>query len=140
MSQPPVTLELDDTLDVAEDVMALGHLRHIPVTVDGKLCGIVSQRDLLRASVSSLLTTREEQRRALEGIRVREVAVCDVVTIGPDEPIAHAAAILAEKKIGCMPVVLAGELIGIVTETDLLRALAPGSVTVRMSEEPEWPT
>ena len=91
----------------------------------------------MRASVSSLLTTPTGQRRLLRTVSVREVATRNVVTIGADEPISRAAALMLERKIGCLPVVERGELVGIVTETDLLRALTPGTVTVRVPAEPE---
>ena len=136
MSAPAITLDLDDTLDVAEDVMTLGNVRHIPVTSRGKLVGIVSQRDLLRASVSSLLGSPEEGRRLLKMIPVRQFAHEDPFVIEPAAPLSRAAALMCEHKVGCLPVVLGGKLLGVVTTTDLLRAQVSGNVTFRRQPDP----
>ncbi|HEX5066693.1 MAG TPA: CBS domain-containing protein [Myxococcota bacterium] len=123
MQREVATLREDDQLTVADDVMRLGQVRHMPVLAGEKLVGIVSNRDLLAASLTSALQFGARERRAfLRSVEVREVMTKDVVSVGPDMPIAKAARILIERRIGCLPVVKGEELVGLVTETDLLRA------------------
>jgi CBS domain-containing protein len=123
MQREVATLREDDQLTVADDVMRLGQVRHMPVLAGEKLVGVVSNRDLLAASLTSALEFGARERRAfLRSVEVREVMTKDVVSVGPDMPIAKAARILIERRIGCLPVVKGEELVGLVTETDLLRA------------------
>jgi CBS domain-containing protein len=124
MQREVATLRETDQLTVADDVMRLGRVRHMPVLAGEKLVGVVSNRDLLAASLTSALEFGARERRAfLRSVEVREVMTRDVVSVGPDMPIAKAARILIERRIGCLPVVKGDDqLIGLVTETDLLRA------------------
>jgi CBS domain-containing protein len=124
MQREVATLREEDQLTVADDVMRLGSVRHMPVLAGEKLVGVVSNRDLLGASLTSALEFGARERRAfLRSVEVREVMTRDVVSVGPDMPIAKAARILIERRIGCLPVVKGDDqLIGLVTETDLLRA------------------
>ena len=124
MGSEIVTLAAADRLDLADDVMRLGHLRHIPVLDDGRVVGIVTHRDLLAASLSKALAFDPKQRRTfLHSVDVGEVMIRDVVTVAPDATLGEAAALLLGRRIGCLPVVKPdGTLVGLVTETDLLRA------------------
>jgi len=124
MESEIVTLAASDRLDLADDVMRLGHVRHIPVLDDGRVVGIVTHRDLLAASLSKTLAFDPKQRRTfLHSVDVGEVMTRDVVTVAPDATLGEAAGLLLGRKIGCLPVVKPdGTLVGLVTETDLLRA------------------
>ena len=124
MQREFATVRSDERLDFVDDVMALGRVRHMPVVDDGKLVGIVSQRDLLAASLSRVLEfDRQERRTFLRSIDVREVMSSRPITVPPATPLRDAAALMLRHKIGCLPVVgPGGEAIGLVTETDLLRA------------------
>ena len=120
-----VTISPDDSLSTAQDIMTLGGVRHLPVVRAGQLIGIVSQRDLLRASLSNLISFGSDQRQAfLQAVEIRRVMSSPPVIIEPDAPAERAALVLAERKIGCLPVMQEDELIGILTETDLLRYFA----------------
>jgi CBS domain-containing protein len=125
MQSEVVTLAAGDRLDLADDVMRLGRVRHIPVLErDGRVVGIVTHRDLLAASLSRALAFDASERRTfMHSIDVGEVMSRDLATIGRDATLAEAAALLLGRRIGCLPVVEPdGTLVGLVTETDLLRA------------------
>ncbi len=116
-----VTIPADDSLWVVQEIMEFGDTRHLPVVRLGELVGVVSERDLLRASLSSVMgLPAEEQKIFLEGVKISEVMSSPPIFIEKDESVQKAARTLAERKIGCLPVVEGGKLIGIVTETDVL--------------------
>lgn len=127
MTKDVFTLRVDKKLVIADELMKWAHVRHVPVVdQDGRLVGIVSHRDLLRASISSIETrvAAAEKRQHLSSVTVREVMQAQVQTISPDAPVQEAAKLMRERKIGCLPVVADGRLIGIITESDLLRIVA----------------
>ncbi len=116
-----VTIPADDSLWVVQEIMEFGDTRHLPVVRLGELVGVVSERDLLRASLSNVMgLPAEEQKIYLEGVKISEVMSSPPIFIEKDESVQKAARTLAERKIGCLPVVEGGKLIGIVTETDVL--------------------
>ncbi len=130
MSRKVVSISADDNLRIVDEIMQLGRVRHLPVVRRGKLVGVLSQRDLLHASLSNVMgLATEEQTLFLEGVNISQVMSAPPVSIGPEAPVQEAARIMAERKIGCLPVVEEGKLAGIVTETDLLRFFAGVPVT-----------
>jgi CBS domain-containing protein len=125
MTKAPVTLTSDDILDLADDVMNLGRIRHMPVVDGGKLVGILSQRDLLRSALMAIIGFEPGQQKSImRAIRVGEVMHSPVTTIEPKATVKEAARLMAEKKIGCLPVLEGDNLVGLVTETDILRHVA----------------
>jgi CBS domain-containing protein len=125
MSEKMVTISAGDTLSTVEDIMTLGGVRHMPVVRAGKLVGVVSERDLLRASLSNLTDFGSEQRRAfLQVVEIGRVMSTPPVVIGFDASVKEAARMMAEHKIGCLPVMNGDELLGLITETDVLRYFA----------------
>jgi CBS domain-containing protein len=120
-----VTVSAGDTLSTVEDIMTLGGVRHMPVVRGGALVGVVSERDLLRASLSNLTEFGQEERRAfLQVVEITRVMSAPPIIISPEAEIEQAARLLADKKIGCLPVVAEGKLVGLLTETDVLRCIA----------------
>ena len=118
-------LRAGDRLDLVEQVMKLGRVRHLPVLdATGRVLGIVSNRDLLEASLTNVLAFEPDQRRSfLHSVAVDEVMTRDVETVAPDETLASAAHRMVGHKIGCLPVVGPdGAMLGLITETDLLAA------------------
>jgi CBS domain-containing protein len=124
MQRDVATLRPDDHLDLADDVMRLGRIRHLPVLEKERVVGIVTQRDLLSATLAAAFHVDPAQRRSLvRVVEARDVMTKDVVSVGTGTTLAQAAQVMLEHKIGCLPV-LSGEgwLVGLVTESDLLRA------------------
>ncbi len=122
MMASPVTLAPGDTLDLANDIMSLGRIRHIPIVENGRIEGILSQRDLFGAAVGIVLGLKgKEQKDLLKSFQIKEVMRHPVTTISSDASIKEAAQLMAEKKIGCLPVVEGGNLVGLVTLTNMLR-------------------
>jgi predicted transcriptional regulator len=122
MMGSPVTLKPEDTLDLANDVISLGRIRHIPVVEDGRLVGLLSERDLMGATASQIFGLKQKSKSALlKSVMIKDVMKKKVITVTSDTKIADAAHLMADKKIGCVPVMSNGALIGLLTTTDILR-------------------
>jgi CBS domain-containing protein len=127
MSENPKTLGRNDQLSLADDVMRAERIRHLPVLdEDGKLCGIVSQRDMFRGALAQALGYgTAAQGKVLAMLRVKEVMTTEVITIPPEAALAEAASTMLERKIGCLPVLDgARRLVGILTESDFVALAA----------------
>lgn len=126
MKRQVVTVAAADRLSTVEDIMTLGGVRHMPVVQGGQLVGVVSERDLLRASLSNLDRAGRDDRRAfLHAVEIRTVMSAPPIVIGPAASLQAAARAMADNKIGCLPVVSeAGDLLGMLTETDVLLYIA----------------
>jgi len=121
MVKEVATLDINDELSLANDIMRLGRIRHLPVVDGGRLVGIVSERDLFRSSLAQALgygtkTTRE----IMKTLSIKDVMVPEVVTIAPDAEACEAVQLMLDKKIGCVPVVDNVRLVGLITETDIM--------------------
>ena len=123
MSRPVISVSPDAPIN---DVLALfrkEHIRRAPVVKNGKLIGIVSERDLLNASPSPVTTLSVwELNYLISKVTVKQVMTKKVTTVDKDTPIEEAARIMADQKIGGIPVLSSGKLVGIITETDLFKA------------------
>ena len=122
MSSPVEFLEVGDSLDLARHLMRAGRIRHLPV-VDGeqRLIGLVTHRKVLAAWVSHGDPGHERPRTIAREIPVDMLMETDVMTTAPDAPAAYAARLIEKRKLGCLPVVDDGRLVGIVTEADFVR-------------------
>jgi diacylglycerol O-acyltransferase len=124
MSTDVIAIGPEDSLAKAYRVMRLNRIRHLPVVDhDGRLIGLVTHRDVLAASSSSLMVPAEEERvRLLDLARAADVMETHVSIALPVDPAADAGERMIRHKIGCLPVVeTSGRLAGIVTEEDFLR-------------------
>jgi len=107
---------------LANDVISLGRIRHIPIVEDGRLVGLLSERDMMGATTTTIFGLKRKSKSALlKSVLIKDVMKKKVVTVKPDTPIKDAAHLMKEKKIGCVPVVDEGALVGLVTTTDILR-------------------
>jgi acetoin utilization protein AcuB len=121
MSKPVITIHPDLPMHDALKLMRREHIRRLPVVNrHGRLVGIVSESELLHASPSDATSLSiYEVNYLLSKITVEEVMSSDVITVTEDTPIEEAARIMADNKIGGLPVVRDDEVVGIITETDL---------------------
>jgi CBS domain-containing protein len=122
MAKEVSTVGRNDALDLADDVMTLERIRHLPVLDEGRVVGVVSQRDLFRSALAAALGYGEKgQKMLLKTLRVKEVMSEPAITVSPEATVKEACHLMIENKIGCLPVVEGHTLVGIVTETDVLR-------------------
>jgi len=123
MSKHPITVTEDTPIAQALKVMRDEKVRRLPVLdKKGKLAGIVSERDLLYASPSPVTSLSiYEIHYLLAQITVKEIMTRDVITVTEYTPLEEAARIMADNKIGSLPVVRNGKLVGIITESDLFK-------------------
>ncbi len=122
MSSPVITI--DPTMPIMEalDLMKQNQIRRTPVVVKGKLIGIVSDKDLLNAAPSDATSLSVWELNYLIGrITVADVMTKNVLTITADTPIEEAAYLMSTNKIGGVPVMKDGQLVGLITETDLFK-------------------
>lgn len=129
MTADPTTLKRNDKLTLADDIMRLGRVRHLPVVDDDDqtLVGIVTQRDLFRDALAQALGYgKHAQRKILDSLSVKDVMHTGVITTTPDTSLVDAAKLLTERKIGCLPVVENSRLVGILTEGDFVALVAQG--------------
>ncbi|WP_322487426.1 CBS and ACT domain-containing protein [Chloroflexus sp.] len=145
MSHPPITVTPETSIHDAMHLMRTEHIRRAPVVSHGHLVGIVSLKDLVNASPSPATTLSVwELNYLLSKLTVDRVMTRDVYTVSVDTPIEEAARIMADRRVGGLPVMRGNELVGIITETDLFKiflelmgARNPGiRVTVSMTDEP----
>jgi CBS domain-containing protein len=121
MVKEVATLDVNDELSLANDIMRLGRIRHLPVVDGTRLAGIVSERDLFRSSLAQALGYgTKDTRDLMKTLRIKDVMVTTVITIPPDLELCEATKIMMEEKIGCLPVVEENRLVGLITETDIL--------------------
>jgi len=115
MTRELVTIQERDDLALADRMLALGGIRHLPVVRDGKLVGILTHRDLLRSAVS----------RPAETTLAHDVMTREPIAVRPTTSLVHAARVMLERKFGCLPVCEEdGTLVGIITEADFVRFAA----------------
>jgi acetoin utilization protein AcuB len=124
MTPNPITITLQTTLPEARQLMDEYYVRRLPVIHKGKLVGIVTRGDIREAQASTATTLSVyELNYFLDEIPAKDFMAYEPITISPDAPIGEAARRMMQHKIGGLPVVEYGELVGIITETDLCRLL-----------------
>jgi len=124
MSHPVITIPPELPVVDAISLMKREKIRRTPVVRDGKLVGIVSDKDLLNASPSTATSLSVwEMNYLLTKITVRDVMTRQVLTVTEDTAIEQAARIMVDNKIGGLPVMRGDAVVGIITETDLFKIL-----------------
>ena len=118
------TASPDTTLAEALSMTREHRIRHLPIMEEDRLVGIVTDRDLRLAIPPIWADEHDELMQALHTRSVGELMITDIVTLQPDTPVEDAARLFYTHHVGCLPVLEEGRLVGILTETDLLRAFA----------------
>lgn len=144
MTTEVVTVTPETTIAEALRITRGNRIRHLPVVEDGRLAGVVSDRDLRLALPPIWAAEHAALQQALEERTVAEVMTPEVIAVAPDTVIEEAGKLMAANHIGCLPVLDGDTLVGIITETDVLLAFVqvfgadrPSSrVEVRMRNRP----
>lgn len=124
MSKPVIFVQPDMPILEALKLMQREKIRRAPVIREGKMVGIISDKDILNASPSDATTlSMWELNYLVSRITVKDIMTRDVRTVDEDTPIEDAARIMADNKIGGLPVMRDGRVVGLITETDLFRIL-----------------
>ena len=121
MTSNPETLTPEDRLLDAELLVRRSGIRHMPVVSEDRLVGLLTERDVRRYAPSILHSTPEQYNEIFENTLVGKVMTKEVTTIGPEAPLAEAAAQLYAQHRGCLPVMDGERVIGIITRRDILR-------------------
>ncbi len=118
------TIPKDSSLLDAAMVMRRSLIRHLPIVDGDHLVGIITERDVVRCSPSLLSEiTQDEYNAIFENTPIARVMTRDPISVTPDSPVRDAIALMLDRKMGCLPVVENGRLVGILTRSDLLNVL-----------------
>src|SRR3990172_4294677 len=124
MTPQPEALEASQNLLDAVLLLRKSGFWHIPVLDQGQLAGVISERDLWRFSPTMLIPlSQQDYNRVFEETSIGKVMTRDPQTITPDAPLFQAVELLFQNRLGCLPVMEADQLVGIITVRDMLRAL-----------------
>lgn len=124
MKKDLITINKSERMTVAKKILEEKNIRHLPVVEGKKLIGLVTNMDIRKAEASPATSLEiRELHYLLDKLTVGEIMTRNVITISPDVSVEEAATILHDNKIGCLPVVEDGNLIGIITENDVMEIL-----------------
>lgn len=136
MTRHPHTLLRTHTLNDAKHLMDALDIRHVPIVdTNKKLLGIISQRDVLAAQESILQRSTQDHSSILE-TPLFEIMHTDVASVAPQAGLKESALYMQKHKIGCLPVVVKGELVGIITDSDFV-AIAINLLELQEENEPD---
>ncbi len=123
MTTDLVTIQADDSVERAVQVCEEAGIRHLPVLEGNELIGIITQNDIRHATPSPIGEAGEEAHREFLATPVRKVMKRAPITARPNQKLRDVVRLMVENKIGAVPIVSAGRLVGIVSELDALRCL-----------------
>ncbi len=124
MTKDVLTVSPDDKVDKVFYLFNFENIRHVPIVEGGKLVGILSDRDLKKilGPLKKSVQKQDGTSITISARKVRTIMRRNPVTVEPEQRAADAAAIMAKRKIGALPVVHKNKLVGILTSTDILKA------------------
>jgi acetoin utilization protein AcuB len=123
MTESPITVEPEEPLMRALEIIRLRGVRRLPVAVGGMLVGLITEGDIKRAEPSTLTDSQEDFTRVMEGTPISRIMISRPITTSADTPLVDAAEVMLNTKYGALPVVAGERVIGILTDNDLTRAL-----------------
>jgi acetoin utilization protein AcuB len=122
MTTPPVTIGSEESLQQAMDLLHKHNIRELPVVDRGGLVGIVTDRDVREVSPSyPLFRDSEEIRHHQENLKVAQAMTVEPLVVSPETPVVEAAKMLHTYRVGSLPVVEDGKVVGVVSVTDILK-------------------
>jgi acetoin utilization protein AcuB len=123
MHSSPVTVTSDESLEGAFDILHRHNIRELPVVEHGRLIGIVTDRDLRQVAPSyPLFRHQEDIEYYARNLKVASAMTVDPVVVAPEMPLVEAASLLSTYRIGSLPVVEKGKVVGIISVSDILEA------------------
>ncbi len=124
MKKELITIAKDEKMTTAKKILQEKGIRHLPVVDGKKLVGLVTNMDIRKAEASPATSLEiRELHYLLDKLKVSEIMTRNVITISPDISIEEATILMHDNKIGCLPVVEEGNLVGIITEDDIMEIL-----------------
>lgn len=124
MKKELITIAKDEKMTTAKKILQEKGVRHLPVVDGKKLVGLVTNMDIRKAEASPATSLEiRELHYLLDKLKVSEIMTRNVITISPDISIEEATILMHDNKIGCLPVVEEGNLVGIITEDDIMEIL-----------------
>jgi CBS domain-containing protein len=148
MTPSPISIDPEAPLGTAIEVMVEGKVRHLPVVDEGgAVVGIITDRDLrsivLAPALEPYLSQTARRRldtiaTSLENLRVKDAMTCNPVTATPEMSVTQAAALMLEARVGSLPVIENGRLVGILTDRDAVKALAMHLPALKYVAETLW--
>ena len=139
MTREPYSLGPDDNLADARKLMAEHHIRHIPIVAgDGSLVGLVSQRDVLAAEDSTLVRGPEGDDQTERYVALSSIMTSPVQTVDEHASLRGTAMHLQKNRMGCLPVLRDGLLVGIITDTDFVAVAINLMEQLEASEPDEY--
>ncbi len=136
MTRNPHTLLRSNTLADAKHMMDALDIRHIPIVdANKRLLGVVTQRDILAAQESSLQKTSSSSSYT-DDSPLYEIMHTQVMTVSPQAGLKESAMYMQKHKVGCLPVIAKGELVGIITDSDFV-SIAVSLLELQEEVEPE---
>jgi acetoin utilization protein AcuB len=132
MHHPVVTIKSGDTVAHARELLERNRINQLPVVTDGRVVGIVTDRDL-RDAFPSVFEPPKAGREAALSVPVRDVATANVLTLSPDATMADAARLMRRERIGAVPITSGNRLVGILTRSDVLKAYLDAAEVSRVA-------
>jgi acetoin utilization protein AcuB len=124
MKKDLITITKDERMTMARKIMKEKNIRHLPVVEGKRLIGLVTNMDIRKAEASPATSLEiRELHYLLDKLTVGEIMTRNVITISPDISVEEATTLLHDNKIGCLPVVEDGNLVGMLTENDVMEIL-----------------
>ncbi|HYB21510.1 MAG TPA: CBS and ACT domain-containing protein [Thermodesulfobacteriota bacterium] len=124
MHKDLITISKEERMTLAKKIMKEKNIRHLPVVDGKKLIGLVTNMDIRKAEASPATSLEiRELHYLLDKLTIGEIMTRNVITISPDISIEEATTLLHDNKIGCLPVVEDGNLVGMITENDVMEIL-----------------
>jgi len=138
MTSDVVTLEEDEDLELADNIMHLARIRHLPVVNSGFLVGLITHRDILRAQASMFSDfSPSEDQEFKRAIKASDIMISNVTTVEPELSALEAARLMHTRKLGCLPVCTNKRLVGILTEADFVSLVIKALEDYQQNEDAE---